>query len=50
MFAYSSVDVDGVQAYHDMATHNVEDGTGGLDASIQFEQDRPEVRKGGPSK
>ncbi|PIL35211.1 hypothetical protein GSI_03001 [Ganoderma sinense ZZ0214-1] len=29
-------------AYHDMATHNVEDGTGGLDASIQFEQDRPE--------
>ncbi|EJF61036.1 heme peroxidase [Dichomitus squalens LYAD-421 SS1] len=29
-------------AYHDMATHNAEDGTGGLDASIQFEQDRPE--------
>ncbi|RPD56148.1 heme peroxidase [Lentinus tigrinus ALCF2SS1-7] len=29
-------------AYHDMATHNVEDGTGGLDASIQFEQDRAE--------
>ena len=50
LFAYSSVDVDGVQAYHDMATHDVEDGTGGLDASIQFEQDRPEVRKGGPSK
>ncbi|KAJ7722109.1 heme peroxidase [Mycena olivaceomarginata] len=23
-------------AYHDMATHNVEDGTGGLDASIRF--------------
>jgi hypothetical protein len=28
-----------------MATHNVEDGTGGLDASIRFqeEQSRPEV-------
>ncbi|KAI3608778.1 l-ascorbate oxidase [Moniliophthora roreri] len=25
-----------------MATHNVEDGTGGLDASIRFELDRPE--------
>lgn len=33
------------QAYHDMATHNVEDGTGGLDASIRFETDRAEVRK-----
>ncbi|RDX47274.1 heme peroxidase [Lentinus brumalis] len=29
-------------AYHDMATHNVADGTGGLDASIQYEQDRAE--------
>ncbi|KAL0067948.1 hypothetical protein AAF712_005117 [Marasmius tenuissimus] len=29
-------------AYHDMSTHNVEDGTGGLDASIRFELDRPE--------
>ncbi|KAJ6525133.1 heme peroxidase [Mycena capillaripes] len=31
-------------AYHDMATHNVEDSTGGLDASIRFtqEQSRPE--------
>ncbi|KAJ7611543.1 heme peroxidase [Mycena polygramma] len=31
-------------AYHDMATHNVEDGTGGLDASIRFpaEQARSE--------
>ncbi|KAJ7229483.1 heme peroxidase [Mycena rebaudengoi] len=31
-------------AYHDMATHNIEDGTGGLDASIRFaeEQERPE--------
>jgi hypothetical protein len=27
-------------AYHDMSTHNVSDGTGGLDASIQFELDR----------
>jgi hypothetical protein len=33
------------QAYHDMATHNVQDGTGGLDASIRFpeEQARSEV-------
>jgi hypothetical protein len=33
------------QAYHDMATHNAEDGTGGLDASIRFaeEQSRSEV-------
>jgi hypothetical protein len=32
-------------AYHDMATHNVADGTGGLDASIRFleETSRPEV-------
>ncbi|KAJ7822616.1 heme peroxidase [Mycena olivaceomarginata] len=31
-------------AYHDMATHNVVDGTGGMDASIRFaeEQARPE--------
>ncbi|KAK7040210.1 hypothetical protein VNI00_010016 [Paramarasmius palmivorus] len=29
-------------AYHDMATHNIEDGTGGLDASIAFELDRAE--------
>ncbi|KAJ6522247.1 heme peroxidase [Mycena capillaripes] len=26
-------------AYHDMATHNVEDGTGGLDASIRFQEE-----------
>ncbi|KAJ7827249.1 heme peroxidase [Mycena olivaceomarginata] len=26
-------------AYHDMATHNVEDGTGGLDASIRFSEE-----------
>jgi hypothetical protein len=33
------------QAYHDMATHNITDGTGGLDASIRFseEQARAEV-------
>ncbi|KDR67433.1 hypothetical protein GALMADRAFT_79879 [Galerina marginata CBS 339.88] len=29
-------------AYHDMATHNITDGTGGLDASIFFELNRPE--------
>ncbi|KAJ7032721.1 putative L-ascorbate oxidase [Mycena alexandri] len=31
-------------AYHDMATHNITDGTGGMDASIRFaeEQARPE--------
>jgi hypothetical protein len=26
-----------------MATYNRADGTGGLDGSVQFEQDRPEV-------
>lgn len=26
-----------------MATHNIEDGTGGLDGSIVYEQDRAEV-------
>ncbi|KAH8804086.1 heme peroxidase [Flagelloscypha sp. PMI_526] len=29
-------------AYHDMSTHNVADGTGGLDGSIRFETDRSE--------
>lgn len=29
-------------AYHDMATHDVATGTGGLDASILFETDREE--------
>ncbi|KAF4120106.1 Peroxidase [Geosmithia morbida] len=29
-------------AFHDAVTHNVEAGTGGLDASIYFELDRPE--------
>ncbi|KAJ7838158.1 heme peroxidase [Mycena leptocephala] len=27
-------------AYHDMATHNVDDGTGGLDASIRFGEEQ----------
>ncbi|KAK7039847.1 peroxidase [Favolaschia claudopus] len=27
-------------AYHDMATHNIADGTGGLDGSIRFEEER----------
>lgn len=31
-------------AYHDVATHDVDSGTGGLDASIAFELDRVEVR------
>jgi len=31
------------QAFHDMATHNVDDGTGGLDGSIVYELGRPEV-------
>ncbi|KAJ7924129.1 heme peroxidase [Mycena leptocephala] len=29
-------------AYHDMATHDIQSGTGGLDASIAFELDRPQ--------
>lgn len=35
----------GGQAYHNMATHNTDDGTGGLDASIRFSEElsRPEV-------
>jgi hypothetical protein len=32
-----------MQAYHDMATHDATTGTGGLDGSIVFELDRPEV-------
>ncbi len=32
-----------VQAFHDFATHNVTDGTGGLDASIIYELDRAQV-------
>ncbi|KAK1230735.1 hypothetical protein PQX77_006185 [Marasmius sp. AFHP31] len=39
----SSVGAEWIRlAYHDMSTHNVEDGTGGLDASIIFELDRPQ--------
>ncbi|KAF8891279.1 heme peroxidase [Infundibulicybe gibba] len=30
-------------AFHDMSTHNVNDGTGGLDSSIAYELGRPEV-------
>jgi len=33
-----------IQAYHDVATHNITDGTGGLDGSIFFELNRAEVR------
>ncbi|KAF9077113.1 heme peroxidase [Rhodocollybia butyracea] len=29
-------------AYHDMSTHDIDNGLGGLDASIQFELDRPQ--------
>ncbi|KAK0476519.1 heme peroxidase [Armillaria luteobubalina] len=29
-------------AFHDMITHNAAEGTGGMDASIMFEMDRPE--------
>ncbi|KAJ3906338.1 heme peroxidase [Lentinula edodes] len=29
-------------AYHDMSTHDIDDGSGGLDASIQYELDRPQ--------
>ncbi|CAA7271852.1 unnamed protein product [Cyclocybe aegerita] len=29
-------------AFHDMATHNIDDGTGGLDGSIVYELGRPE--------
>ncbi|KAF8643780.1 hypothetical protein AX16_008799 [Volvariella volvacea WC 439] len=28
--------------YHDVSTHNIEDGTGGLDASVAYELDREE--------
>jgi len=31
------------QAFHDMATHNVDDGTGGMDGSIVYELGRSEV-------
>lgn len=32
------------KAYHDMATFNSADGTGGMDASVRLERDRAEVR------
>ena len=32
-----------VQAFHDMANHNVDDGTGGVDGSIVYELGRPAV-------
>lgn len=32
-----------LQAFHDMATHNADNGTGGLDGSLVYELDRPEV-------
>lgn len=32
------------QAFHDMATHDVGDGSGGLDGSIAYELGRAEVR------
>jgi hypothetical protein len=31
--------------FHDFATFNITDGSGGLDGSIQYELDRPENRK-----
>jgi hypothetical protein len=35
-------------AYHDMATHNVTDGTGGLDASIRFAEESLRAEVGAP--
>ncbi|KAJ7662949.1 heme peroxidase [Mycena rosella] len=34
-------------AYHDMATHNSEDGTGGLDASIRFPEEQARAENAG---
>ncbi|KAJ7655399.1 heme peroxidase [Mycena rosella] len=34
-------------AYHDMATHNVADGTGGLDASIRFPEEQARAENSG---
>lgn len=31
------------QAFHDMSTHDITDGSGGLDGSMVYELDRPEV-------
>ncbi|KAJ7242315.1 putative L-ascorbate oxidase [Mycena rebaudengoi] len=38
-----------LQAFHDMAPHNVEDGTGGLDASIRFQEELSRPQNAGPS-
>ncbi|KAJ7754580.1 heme peroxidase [Mycena metata] len=34
-------------AYHDMATHNVTDGTGGMDASIRFAEEQARLENAG---
>ncbi|KAJ7435130.1 putative L-ascorbate oxidase [Mycena latifolia] len=34
-------------AYHDMATHNITDGTGGLDASIRFDEEQARAENAG---
>ncbi|KAJ7901363.1 heme peroxidase [Mycena leptocephala] len=34
-------------AYHDMATHNVEDGTGGMDGSIRFAEEQARAENAG---
>ncbi|KAJ6535599.1 hypothetical protein B0H19DRAFT_1271340 [Mycena capillaripes] len=34
-------------AYHDMATHNVVDGTGGMDASIRFDEEQIRTENSG---
>ncbi|KAJ7851197.1 heme peroxidase [Mycena leptocephala] len=36
-----------VQAYHDMATHNASDGTGGLDGSIRFAEEQARAENAG---
>lgn len=43
-FWYTLICVCVLQAFHDMATHNVDDGSGGLDGSIVYELGRSEVR------
>ncbi|KAJ7042378.1 heme peroxidase [Mycena alexandri] len=34
-------------AYHDMATHNITDGTGGMDASIRFAEEQARLENPG---
>jgi hypothetical protein len=36
------------QAYHDIATYNAAEGTGGFDGSIRYEMQRPEVSVSAP--